>query len=277
MDGEKFYVMSDEMDTHVGIVRHNLMAMLTGDVKQVEELLGLYGNNPIPIATINREGVETQVNSYLFSHVLYDAFRYEEKYDLFGPRHVQELLDLHQRVCPPTPRPDYSQFDFLTYRGEIYSIDDDNEIEMVLKDGASRQDIDLTNYGMIYKEDEMIRLLRSGASPYFLDKRYFDDEDCDCYYSYKEVAPLQSFHEMVISDQWKLDGFDSIILDEASLPKTKRLENILLGIFEIAASYRILYLVDKYITPEAHKKGEELMKEYCEYIYPILRHNSKEQ
>lgn len=122
----------------------------------------------------------------------------------------------------------------MTYRGEIYSIDDDNEVEMMLKDGASRQDIDLTNYGMIYKEDEMIRLLRSGASPYFLDKRYFDDEDCDCYYSYKEVAPLQSFHEMAISDQWKF-------------------------------------------TPEARKKGEELMKEYCEYVYPILRHNSKEQ
>lgn len=269
MDGEKFYVMSDEMDTHVGIVRHNLMAMLTGDVKQVEELLKQYNNNPIPIATINCEGVETQVDSNMFSYVLYDAFRYKGDYDLFGQRHIQELLDLHQRVCPPMPRPDYSKFDFLTYRGEIYSIDDDNEIEMMIKDGASRQDIDLTNYGMIYKEDEMIWLLRSGFSPYFLDKRDLDDEDDDCCYSYKEVAPLQSFHEMVISDQWESDGLD-LLLDESSLPNTKRLEDILLGIFEIAASYRILYLVDKYITPEAREKGKKLMEEYCQHVYPIL-------
>ena len=266
MDGERFYVMSDEMDFHIGIVRRNIVAMLIGDVKLVEELLRLYGNNPIPIATINWEGVETQVNSYMFSYVLYDAFRYEERYDLFTPRHVQELSDLHQRICPPMPRPDYSQFNFLTYRGEIYSIDDDNEIEMILKDGASDQDIDLTNYGMLYKEDEIIRLLKNGASPYFLDRR--DDP-------FVEVDPLLSFLDMVISDQWQIGGFDSI-LDDKSLPLTNKLEDLFLGLFEIAASYRILYLVDKYITPEARKKGEGLMKEHCLQVSPILRYRLKE-
>ena len=266
--------MSCEKDIHIRIARRNIVAMLTGDVKQVEELLGLNDNSPIPIATINWEGVETQVNSYTFSYVLYDAFRYEEQYNLFAARHIQELLNLHQRVCSPMPRPDYSHFNFLTCRGEIYSIDDDDDIEILIRDGASQQDIELANSGMLYKEPKVVRLLENGASPYFINRKNSDDEDDDKFFSYSEVAPLLSFLDMVISDQWQIDGLNSI-LDDKSFPYTNRLEDLLLGVFEIAASYRILYLVDKYITPEARKKGEELMKEYCAKIYPILIYNPR--
>ena len=261
--------MSDLRDIYVGIKRHNIVAMLTGNVEQVEELLKQY-NNPIPIATIKWEGVETQVNSYLFSYVLYDAFRYERQYDLFTSRHVQEMLDLHKQICPPMPRPDYSKFNFLTYKGEIYSFYDD-EVKMLLNDGASQQDVCLTNFGLMYKEEELITLLKSGASPYFLNRTNLDDDvkNGGYFYHYNEVAPLMDRQEMEISDQWQFEGLDAI-LDETSLPQTNYLEEILFGVFSVAASYRILYLVDKYITPEAREKGKLLMKKYCDNEYSIL-------
>jgi len=48
------------------------------------------------------------------------------------------------------------------------------------------------------------------------------------------------------------------------------LELIMYDLFNAAASQRILYLVDKYISVEARSKGEELMKKYDVY-HPILR------
>ena len=45
--------------------------------------------------------------------------------------------------------------------------------------------------------------------------------------------------------------------------------------FNAAASQRMLYIIDKYITDEARAKGEELMREYNAY-YPILRHKPDE-
>lgn len=48
------------------------------------------------------------------------------------------------------------------------------------------------------------------------------------------------------------------------------LGDIVHSLFDAAASQRILYLVDKYITDEARAKGEELMRKYDSY-YPILR------
>lgn len=43
------------------------------------------------------------------------------------------------------------------------------------------------------------------------------------------------------------------------------------GLFNAAASQKILYLVDKYITDEARAKGEGLMRKY-DVHYPILWH-----
>ena len=50
------------------------------------------------------------------------------------------------------------------------------------------------------------------------------------------------------------------------------LETIAYAMFNAAASMRMLYVVDKYITDEARTKGEELMKKY-DAFYPILRYN----
>lgn len=261
--------MIDENDIHVGIVRRYIVAMLIGNVEQVEELLKLYHNNPIPIANINYNGVETQVNSHLFSYVLYDAFRYERQHDLFESRCFQAILDLHERLCPPMLHPDYSKFNFLSYKGELNSFYDD-EIAILIQDGASQQDIDLTNYGLQYKENELIGLLKNGASPYFLNRTDLDgDEDGECYYSYNEIAPLLCCLQTEISDQWQFEDLDAI-LDEESLPHTNYLEHILLGLFNIAASYRILYLVDKFMTPQVRIRGKDLMKKYCLKEYPII-------
>ena len=53
------------------------------------------------------------------------------------------------------------------------------------------------------------------------------------------------------------------------------LEIISFAMFNAAASQRMLYIIDKYITDEARAKGEELMREYNAY-YPILRHKPDE-
>lgn len=45
---------------------------------------------------------------------------------------------------------------------------------------------------------------------------------------------------------------------------------IVFDLFNAAASQRILYLVDKYITAEARAKGEELMRKY-DVFQPFLR------
>ena len=45
---------------------------------------------------------------------------------------------------------------------------------------------------------------------------------------------------------------------------------IVFDLFNAAASQRILYLVDKYITAEAKVMGEELMRKY-DVFHPILR------
>lgn len=47
------------------------------------------------------------------------------------------------------------------------------------------------------------------------------------------------------------------------------------GLFNAAASQKILYLVDKYITDEARAKGEGLMRKYDVY-YPILWHKPED-
>ncbi len=50
---------------------------------------------------------------------------------------------------------------------------------------------------------------------------------------------------------------------------------IVFDLFNAAASQRILYLVNKYITDEVRAKGEELMRKYDAY-YPILRHKPED-
>ena len=75
-------------------------------------------------------------------------------------------------------------------------------------------------------------------------------------------------------DQWDINGL-SLLRKDINLLNDDDLELIVFDLFNAAASQRILYLVDKYITDEARAKGEELMRKYDAY-YPILRHKPED-
>ena len=71
-----------------------------------------------------------------------------------------------------------------------------------------------------------------------------------------------------INYQWSCRGLNVLRgnVEELSIDS---LERIVYCLFQVAACYRILYLVDKNISPSAKTKGEELMLKYDVY-YPIL-------
>ncbi len=70
--------------------------------------------------------------------------------------------------------------------------------------------------------------------------------------------------------QWDINGLSLIRKDVKTLSDDD-LGLIVFDLFNAAASQRILYLVDKYITADARVMGEELMRKY-DVFHPILRH-----
>lgn len=246
--------------------RRNAIAMLSGDVRQVETLLRQANGQPLPIAEIHWCSHVYTVNSYELSVVLYDALRYDDYQDLFVSRHVQELLDLHKQICQLKIDLKYGNLEFII--GHEIDYFDDVDIPIMLNDGASEKDIELTNYGIQRKENEVVRLLKGGASPYFLNRTNSNPDagNRECYYF--EIAPMLSILDEEINYQWSCQGLSALRGSIKELSKDS-LERIVYCLFQVAACYRILYLVDKNISPSAKAKGEELMKKYDVY-FPIL-------
>lgn len=250
--------------------RRNLVAMLSGNVDLVESLLKHNNDKPFQVFDVIWGDDYFYIDSYQLAYVLYDALAYDSDQTWFRKRNIQELLDLHHRICPPMPHIDYSKFTFVNYSDDYDSFPfiDEDESEIILNDGASIQDIELTNYGVWHREEDVIRLLQNGATPYFMDR-----VDCKEMHSgsYEMVAPLLCHLESEWCDQWDLYGLtlwekeiDSLEYDD--------LETIAYAMFNAAASMRMLHVVDKYITDEARTMGEKLMKKY-DAFYPILRYN----
>ena len=253
--------------------RKNAVAMLSGDVRQVETLLRQTDGQPFPIVEIQWYDKVYNINSYELSVVLYDALRHDDFQDLFVSRHVQELLDLHKQLCPPMCRIDYGDLDFIQWNdwGDYF---EEEETRILLDDGVRQIDIDLTNYGIQHKEKEVVRLLKDCASPYFLNRTDIGINDKGVVYGYFEVAPMLSILENQMYDQWQFHGL-SAFNGEVNGLSNDSLECVVFRLFQAAAGSRILYLVDKYITPLARAKGEELMKKYNAY-YPMIRFNPNE-
>ena len=252
-------------------MRENAVAMLSGDVERVEALLKNANNAPLPITSIEWNDSTTYVDSYLLSYVLYDALRYDGDQELFASRHIQAMLDLHKRLCGSILRPDYSSFDFISWN-DFGPYFDDEEKDFLLKDGVSQQNIDLTNYGILHNEAEVIRLLQEGASPYYLNRTDGIEDEC---YGYFEIAPMLSILDSEMADQWQLYGLDAYKGD-IKLLRRERIEDIITCLFNAAASYRILYLIEKYLSPKARINGNQLMKKYLSQEIPILRYKPKE-
>lgn len=118
--------------------------MLSGDVDQVEKLLRQANCQPLPIGEVRWGNGIFTVDSFLLAQVMYDALRYDDFQDLFVSRHIQELLNLHRRLCEPIPYLDYDNLDFITWNDFEYF--DDEDAQFLLNDGVRQKDIELTNY-----------------------------------------------------------------------------------------------------------------------------------
>lgn len=123
-------------------------------------------------------------------------------------------------------------------------------------------------------EKEVVELLKAGASPYFLvtapssTEMYVNKEGEICH-TYFDVTPMIEITKIHSDDYWNEFICNSLEGDIYSLP-TSTLEEVLEGIFNVAACERILYLTDKYICDEAIDKGNELMLKYLGKVYSIL-------
>mgnify|MGYP007070227821 FL=1 len=254
------------MDIHSVEMKRNTVAMLSGDVEQVEKLLRQTNGQPLLIAVNRWYDRVYPVDSFQLAQVMYEALRYDDFQDLFVSRHIQELLNLHRRVCEPIPYLDYGDLVFITWNEFEYF--DEEDAQFLLDDGVRQKDIELTNYGIQHDEKEIVRLLREGASPYYLNRTDYDPDKKGVGCTYFEIAPMLHVFDREICDNWDFDGLDAFKDNIADLSRDS-LERIVFCLFQVAASYRILDLVDTYITPKARKEGEALMKKY-DVFYPIL-------
>jgi hypothetical protein len=249
--------------------RRNLVAILCGDVEKVESLLRKNNGKPLPVFDAEWGDDYFYFDSCQLSYVLYDALLYSnDERDYLG-RNIPEMLDLHKNICCEISHPDYSNFPFISWNDDDYL--DDDEIAILKENGASDIDIELTNAGVQHKEQQVIELLKRGASPYFINLTdYAGTKNKEIHYGYYEVAMLLCHLDSEWCDQWDINGL-SLLRKDINTLNNDDLELIVFDLFNAAASQRILYLVDKYITDEARTKGEELMRKYDVYI-PILRH-----
>lgn len=248
-------------------MRNNLISMLSGDVKKIEEMIKASNNKPIPIASISWGGESIMIDSYLFSYVLYDALLFDNDDTDYRGRNIPEMLEMHKRMCGEMKHPDYGKIPFVRYNDWDYF--DEEDIAELKEDGALDIDIELTNEGIQHHEEKVIELLKMGASPYFLNHWNYGRDYKDYPYGYLEVAFLLCHLDSEWCDQWDIRALTLLRKDPESLDD-EDLGDIVHSLFDAAASQRILYLVDKYITDEARAKGEELMRKYDAY-YPILR------
>ena len=245
--------------------RGNLIAMLCGNVKKIEELIHANNNQPICIASVNWEDNNNSIDSYMFSYVLYDALLYDNDDKDYRGRNIPEMLDLHKRLCGSMKHPDYSKIPFINYNDIDYF--DEEDVADLKKDGARDIDIELTNEGIQHNEERVVELLKQGASPYFFNRWNWCTNYQPC--GYLEVAFLLCHLDSEWCDQWDLNSLKLLRKDPNTLDN-EELERIMFDLFNAAASQRILYLVDKYIKDEERTKGEELMKKY-DVLYPIIR------
>ena len=253
--------------------RRNLVAMLSGGVEMVESLLRQNNGKPLPVFDAGWGDDYFNFNSYQFCYVLYDALLYSnDERDYFG-RNIPKMLNLHKRLCGQMRHLDYSEFPFISWNDDDYL--DEDEIAILKGSGTSDIDIELTNAGVQHKEEKVIELLKRGASPYFINLTdYSGITNKEIHYGYYEVAMLLCHLDSEWCDQWDINGLSLLRKDINSL-NDDDLELIVFDLFNAAASQRILYLVDKYITDEERAEGEELMRKYDAY-YPILRHKPED-
>ena len=260
-------------------MRSVVVDTLKGDVSAIRKILSL--NNTPPIIAHwsgERRGVSAEgtLNSFQLAQALNDALLIDK---LYKPLHVEEMWHLHKDMFPNTKRTPYDQFGFVIWNwmdepGDNPYFDEDDEKELA-ETNVEQRDICLANFAIQHMEKEVVELLKAGASPYFLvttpaRTETYCDKDGVLRHTYFDVAPMLEVTKVHSDDYWMEFIGDYLEKDIASLP-VETLENVVEGIFDVAACERILYLTDKYISDEARSKGEKLMLKHLGKIYPILK------
>jgi len=260
--------------------REAVVAILTGDTNKIRSLIKANGSTPIKLARWSgeRRGVSDkgEIDSFQLSLAMYDALRNNEFCEKL---HVQEMLNLHKKMFPDMKRTSYDQYGFIIWNWMYEPGDnpyiDDEDYDFLLNDGVPEIDIRLTNCGIQHMEDEVIKLLKEGATPYFLCHapyitEIYEDKDGNIRHTYFDVAPMLEVTKVHSVDYWWEFIGDDLDKD-LSIITTENLERIVEGLFNVGACERILHLTDKYISDEARKEGDELMLKYLGKIHSIIK------
>lgn len=260
-------------------MREIIVTMLTGDFHKMESLILSNGNTPFQIADWSgeRRGISDTgiLDSFQFSYALYDALKNNE----YGKKlNVVEMWRLHQKMMPQLKRTPYDQFRFVIWNwweepGDNPYIDDEDE-QFLLNTGVPQINIDLTNYGIQHMEEEVIKLLKKGASPYFLVTlpymtNIYKDEEGNVHYTYFNVAPMLEVTKVHSDDYWFTFIHDYLDKDVRSL-ETSVLEEMVEGFFNVGACERILHLTDEYLCKKSREEGDLLMLKYLGKIHSIV-------
>lgn len=238
------------------IVGDGLKAILMGDTSWLKNLPKL--KKPPIVAVPNNDesffGNEL-IDSYKMAIIMHDSLqdsfpRYHEML------HIDEMIALHRKMFPHYQGVDYSKSDCVCYNDLPMYEEDDDWTKALLRDGARQIDIDLSNAICMHREPEVIKLLQSGATPYFIDY-----EDCFGTLYYENCAPALGRLDIDIDFYWTEvpkkfpDHIDDMTEDE--------LCDTFFALYNIAGHSHILRVVDKHILPEVKAKGEELLEKYC--------------
>ena len=264
------------------IVNNNMkdivVATMSGNVTTMRELLSTT-NNPPTIAhwSGERRGLSSEgtIDSFQLAQAMNDALQIDK---LYKPIKAKEMWLLHKEMFPNLKRTSYDQFGFIIWNwmdepGDNPYFDEDDEAEFA-ETGVEQRDICLANFAIQHMENEMVELLKAGASPYFLvttpaRTEAHVDKDGVLRHTYFDVAPMLEVTKVHSDDYWMEFIGGDLEKDIATLP-VSTLEQVVEGIFDVAACERILYLTDKYISDTARRKGEKLMMEHLGKIHSIL-------
>ena len=256
-----------------------IVATLKGNVAAIRNYLSERDTPPV-IAhwSGERRGLSTEgvLDSFQLAQAMNDALRIDK---LYKPLNVAEIWNLHKDLFPNVKRTAYDQFGFIIWNwmdepGDNPYFDEDDEAELA-ETNVEQRDICLANYAIQHMEKEVVELLKAGASPYFLvttparTELHYDKEGV-LRHTYFDVAPMLEVSKCHSDEYWFEFIGNSLEEDDASL-SISSLENVVEGIFNVAACERILYLTDKFISVEARAKGEKMMMEHLGKIQSILR------
>ena len=257
-----------------------IVSLLMGDIATLERMLNANNHLPIQLALWSgeRRGHSGKgfIDSFQLSYAMFDALK-NSKY--FNKLHVADMWELHQRLLPEMKRTSYDQFGFIIWNWYEEQGDnpyfDEEEPQELLKTGVSKDNIRLTNVGIQHMENELVTLLKAGASPYFLVTipsmtEIYIDKDGRERHGYFDVAPMLEVTKEHSCDYWFEFIGDHLEEDISSLP-VSTLEQIFEGLFNVGACERILQLTDEYISDNARNEGEKLMQEYLGKIFTITR------